>query len=310
MANLMKAITGSICLVYPFMMKQMGIIWGTILTVYIVYVYSTCAWRLLEVNKQFQKEKKNEKDSLYKLDNLYIVMCYHYFGKFGYWLTYWSILITLWGSAMGIMVIMTDYLTVLPVFSSISPNPRIARILPTIILVIVCWLLCLLKDSNLLVGVSALGLFALLFAVIVALVYGGIHWGIRWDSSLLYPESLMGILSNIGIIINAFGFLLCLFSLYVKIRKESRKYASRYINISLFILCVLYVGSGIILLLMFHQDPQGLQYTVLLNLPGNSFAYYAVAATMVLTLLGSFPLLLLPCFEILETNVRKYEMKE
>lgn len=75
-------------------------------------------------------------------------MCYHYFGKFGYWLTYWSILITLWGSAMGIMVIMTDYLTVLPVFSSISPNPRIARILPTIILVIVCWLLCLLKDSK------------------------------------------------------------------------------------------------------------------------------------------------------------------
>ena len=61
---------------------------------------------------------------------------------------------------------------------------------------------------------------------------------------------------------------------------------------------------------MFHQDPQGLQYTVLLNLPGDSFAYYAVAATMVLTLLGSFPLLLLPCFEILETNVRKYEMKE
>ena len=75
-------------------------------------------------------------------------MCYHYFGKFGYWLTYWGILITLWGSAMGIMVIMTDYLTVLPVFSSISPNPRIARILPTIILVIVCWLLCLLKDSK------------------------------------------------------------------------------------------------------------------------------------------------------------------
>ena len=107
-------------------------------------------------------------------------MCYHYFGKVGYWLTYWSILITLWGSAMGIMVIMTDYLTVLPVFSSISPNPRVARILPTLILVIVCWLLCLLKDSklilsfshhsSLLVGVSALGLIALVFAVVVALM--------------------------------------------------------------------------------------------------------------------------------------------
>lgn len=59
---------------------------------------------------------------------------------------------------------------------------------------------------------------------------------------------------------------------------------------------------------MFHQDPNGLQYTVLLNLPGNSFAYYAVATTMVLTLLGSFPLLMLPCFEILETEMSRRDI--
>ena len=55
---------------------------------------------------------------------------------------------------------------------------------------------------------------------------------------------------------------------------------------------------------MFRQDPNRVQEAILLNLPGNSFAYYAVSITMVLTMLGSFPLLLLPCFEILETNVR------
>ena len=69
--------------------------------------------------------------------------------------------------------------------------------------------------SRLLVGVSSLGLFALVFAVIVALVYGGIHWGLSWDNAVLHPQSFTAILSNIGIIINAFGFLLCLFPLYV-----------------------------------------------------------------------------------------------
>lgn len=36
----------------------MGIIWGSLLTIYIVYIYSTSAWRMLEVNKKFKTEKK------------------------------------------------------------------------------------------------------------------------------------------------------------------------------------------------------------------------------------------------------------
>ena len=65
----------------------------------------------------------------------------------------------------------------------------------------------------------------------------------------------------------------------------------------------MYTIAGIVLFLMFRQDPEGLRNTVLLNLPGSSFIYYTVAITMVLTLLGSFPLLLLPCFEILESHI-------
>ena len=75
------------------------------------------------------------------------------------------------------------------------------------------------------------------------------------------------------------------------------------INGSLASLGSIYLVTGIVLFLMFRQDPRHVQEAILLNLPGNSLAYYAVAITMVLTLLGSFPLLLLPCFEILETNI-------
>ena len=77
------------------------------------------------------------------------------------------------------------------------------------------------------------------------------------------------------------------------------------INGSLAILGSIYLITGIVLFLMFRQDPNHVKEAILLNLPNNSFAYYAVAITMVLTLLGSFPLLLLPCFEILESHIGK-----
>ena len=80
------------------------------------------------------------------------------------------------------------------------------------------------------------------------------------------------------------------------------------INGSLTTLGLIYLLTGIILFLMFRQDPQHVKEAILLNLPGNSFAYYAVAITMVLTLLGSFPLLLLPCFEILESHIRMFNL--
>ena len=128
----------------------------------------------------------------------------------------------------------------------------------------------------------------------------------------------MGVLSNIGIIINAYGFLLVLFPLYVFIANEThlqnnlktkeKPKAGHSINFSVVSLSALYLVTGAVLFLMFRQDPRHVQQAILMNLPGDSFAYYAVAATMVLTLLGSFPLLLLPCFEILETTVRKNDM--
>ena len=45
--------------------------------------------------------------------------------------------------------------------------------------------------------------------------YGGITYGINWDTSALWPQGVMGILSTIGIVINSFGYMLLLFPLYV-----------------------------------------------------------------------------------------------
>ena len=90
-------------------------------------------------------------------------------------------LITLWGSDMGTLVLMTDLMVDLPFFNTFSENKYIKRIIPTIFLVFLCWITCILKNPtycffhslihSLLVGISSLGLFALIIAFIVNLMY-------------------------------------------------------------------------------------------------------------------------------------------
>lgn len=137
---------------------------------------------------------------------------------------------------MGTMILMTDFLSDLPPFNRIG-SASTRRILPTIILLFFCWITSILKNPtcvpptllmpSLLVSVSSLGLFALVIAFIVCLMFvcgasvivsdGGVRFGISWDKSVLFPQSLMGILSTLGIIINAFGFMLILLPLYAPI---------------------------------------------------------------------------------------------
>ena len=137
---------------------------------------------------------------------------------------------------MGTMILMTDFLSDLPPFNHIG-SASTRRILPPIILLFFCWTTSILKNptcipptllmSSLLVSVSSLGLFALVIAFIVCLMFvsgatvicsdGGVRFGISWDKSVLFPQSLMGILSTLGIIINAFGFMLVLLPLYAPI---------------------------------------------------------------------------------------------
>ena len=141
---------------------------------------------------------------------------------------------------MGTMILMTDFLSNLPPFNHMG-SPSTRRVIPTIILLFFCWITSILKNptyishtfliSSLLASVSSLGLFALVIAFIVCLMFvlilflmnsdGGIRFGISWDRSVLFPQNLMGILSTLGIIINAFGFMLMLFPLFVCIQFPS-----------------------------------------------------------------------------------------
>ena len=126
----------------------MGLLTGTLLTVVVIYVYCACAYRLLQVRKEYEKEDRDESDPMYTLDNDYTILCYHYFGKAGYWLILVSTLITLWGSDMGTMVLMTDFLVALPIFNNIGSTKYMQRLLPTIILFVSCWLTCILKNPR------------------------------------------------------------------------------------------------------------------------------------------------------------------
>ena len=67
---------------------------------------------------------------------------------------------------------------------------------------------------------------------------------------------------------------------------------------------------------MYRKDPrtllsyswlfiEGIQEAIIRNLPKNGIAFIIISITMILTLLGSFPLLLLPCFEIIESKARE-----
>ena len=64
-------------------------------------------------------------------------------GNDGYWIYYVSSLITLYGSNIGSMVVMTDFLSVLP----LGP-PKFRRLIAQVILTVLCIILCLLKDPK------------------------------------------------------------------------------------------------------------------------------------------------------------------
>ena len=49
---------------------------------------------------------------------------------------------------MGTLVLMTDLMVDLPYFNTFSENKYIKRIIPTIILVFLCWITCILKNPT------------------------------------------------------------------------------------------------------------------------------------------------------------------
>ena len=116
---------------------------------------------------------------------------------------------TLYGASIGTMVVMTDFLSSLPIMTS---HPTEKRYLMQSILTIIAIVLCLLKDPSVLVGISSLGLVALVVSYVLLFIYCFMSSKLSWETSYLYPLSVVDFLNNFGVFVYSLGFTLYLFS--------------------------------------------------------------------------------------------------
>lgn len=116
---------------------------------------------------------------------------------------------TLYGASIGTMVVMTDFLSSLPIMTS---HPTEKRYLMQSILTIIAIVLCLLKDPSLVVSISSLGLVALVVSYVLLFIYCFTSSRLNWETSYLYPLSARDFLNNFGVFAYSLGFTLYLFS--------------------------------------------------------------------------------------------------
>ena len=73
-----------------------------------------------------------------------------------------------YGACVGTMIVMTDFLSSLPIMTS---HPTEKRYLMQSILTVVSIVLCLLKDPSVLVRISSFGLVALAISFVLLFIY-------------------------------------------------------------------------------------------------------------------------------------------
>ena len=114
-----------------------------------------------------------------------------------------------YGACVGTMIVMTDFLSSLPIMTS---HPTEKRYLMQSILTIIAIVLCLLKDPSLVVSISSLGLVALVVSYVLLFIYCFTSSRLNWETSYLYPLSARDFLNNFGVFAYSLGFTLYLFS--------------------------------------------------------------------------------------------------
>ena len=120
---------------------------------------------------------------------------------------------TLYGACIGTMIVMTDFLSALPVMTD---NPQAKRYVMQAILTVVAIVLCMLKDPSLLVKVSSFGLVALGVSFLLLFFYGIKNYQFSFDTSYLWPTSTVDFLNKLGGGGGGLGFTLFLLSQVVR----------------------------------------------------------------------------------------------
>ena len=213
---------------------QTGIILGVVLFFIVAILYIISGYHLVTIYYKSQRVEVvfsfiqvNYAQKGIQTNNDYARLCYivllflpsdsQTMGNAGYIIFNIATIVTLFGMAMGTMVIfdsvyhrqivMTDFVDGLPISST---HPTLKRAILQGVITIIALVLCLLKDPSLLVGVSSFGLVALVISLIILFIYGLVTYGFKFDHSFWFPRP-NGILSNLGVFINSLAFsLMCL----------------------------------------------------------------------------------------------------
>ena len=98
---------------------------------------------------------------------------------------------------------MTDFLQSLPI---LNDYPFIKKLISQILLAIVAIILCMLKDPSLLVGISSVGLAALILSFILVFYYGTTNSHFTFQQENLWPTSTRDFLNNLGIFVYSLAF--------------------------------------------------------------------------------------------------------
>ena len=118
-----------------------------------------------------------------------------------------------YGACVGTMIVMTDFLSSLPIMTS---HPTEKRYLMQSILTIIAIILCLLKDPSVLVRISSFGLMALTISFVLLFIYCFGYGKLEWESSYLSPLSLKDFLNNFGVFVFSLGITPLLFTQLVR----------------------------------------------------------------------------------------------
>lgn len=120
---------------------------------------------------------------------------------------------TLYGACIGTMIVMTDFLSALPVMTD---SLQTKRYVMQGILTVVAIVLCMLKDPSLLVKISSFGLVALGVSFLLLFFYGVKNYRFSFDTSYLWPTSTVDFLNKFGVFVYSLGFTLFLLSQVVR----------------------------------------------------------------------------------------------
>ncbi|KAK8829768.1 hypothetical protein WA577_001162 [Blastocystis sp. JDR] len=293
--NLMKCIAGTGALAIPYGIWSVGIILGVISFFVVAVLYILSAYQLIVCYNHTKSYK-----TTVKTNNDYARLCFITLKNPGYVIFNIANVVTLYGMAMGTMIVMTDFLDSLPIPAS---NHTLKRALLQALITIIGLIFCLLKDPSLLVAISSFGLAALIISLVILFFYGVVHFGFKFDSSFWFPRP-KSILNNLGVFLNALAFSLMCLSQAKHVKKAYQKRITKTISVSVVIMAIIYIIIGLVFLSLYKTD-NGVPGNILAALPSSSIWNTIISVLMVITCMGSFPLYLGPVHELFDGRCGK-----